>query len=185
VYSLKEELDKKGAGQYKNIIVTGAARSGTHLTSKIIERDLGYRYIEEQEFNGNDFNLFKRMVNEQSKCVFQCTQLVGHVLYTEKNFIVMMFRNLYDMFESRIRLGWRPGTISDSEAFMWSKIFNLESGANIPELFPYMVWTAIKLTHPDKENYLEVYYEDLVDDPMFVPKERRIDWKADQTEEYR
>jgi hypothetical protein len=183
MYSLKEKLLENNATEYPNILVTGAPRSGTNLVSRIIERDLGYRFIDELEFGvDRSKKRFLDIVNKNHNCVIQCAGLSGLAMQIRDQFVVVVFRNIKDIKESMDRVDWDSFGFG-SEKVKWSEIFNINSNLH-PLYFPYMYWTLLKLTfeaNKTEKNYLEVQYKNLKDDPMFVEKPLRKNWTTRQT----
>jgi hypothetical protein len=88
---------------FRKIIVTGPQRSGTRFAAQCIAKELGYRYVDEGEVGGDDFEQFHAFLECEANLdfVLQCpsmSSICEHV--PEDVLVVFMIRSVYEILES-------------------------------------------------------------------------------------
>ena len=168
--------------QYQQIFVTGPQRSGTRIAAKMIAEDTGYEYIDEHEFGIHSKKQFKKIARRDYS-VIQCPG-VNHVIdqvSTTDNLVVMMIRDIDDILASEKRIGWFYGVYDELIKYdIPYEELNQHAKTGCPvALLKYDLWeTELK----DRIfNYFELDYDSLSDHPLWVPKELRTDFGAEQT----
>ena len=166
-----EELKK-----YSKIFVTGLARSGTRIATRMIAQDTGMDFIDETEWGVVDVPKLVHYDKYFSKFVVQATSLSFCIsrFSREDTLIVFVKRDLND-----IQLSWdRVRTKNlDSIKLLWK---NPPKEALVSVKDRLFYWERQK---PKIINLLEVEYESLKDHPLWVPKEKRDDFLWHQTRE--
>lgn len=92
---------------YKRIVVTGCQRSGTTAVSQMIATDLGYRNIDEYEFETHDYDAFRKFLNLEN-IVIQCPAITQnlHLIDTRDTLIIWMERPFEEIRKSMKRINW-------------------------------------------------------------------------------
>jgi hypothetical protein len=168
--------------RFSVILVTGPQRSGTTICARMIEHDLGYKYLDEgrwKVWNGMDAFQQSRI---HIPCVLQGPGLlkdVGRFGQMDDTAVVVMRRELKHILASQERVNWNvwaakeishynitPGSPADLEPAQWVAWVK------------YNWWERIgrsQVKHP-----YEVEYEDLRLHSMWVDKDGRSEFGARQ-----
>lgn len=165
----------------KNIIVTGPARSGTHIAAYWIAEMKKLRYVSETFFypvwgyQGKELvKHFKDKMEGMEDCVFQLPGVAHFVEQFPECHIVYMIRNHKDVIASQKRINWHDGQLRLNLA----PLFNICNSVVSPVEMLYMYWSWQQKKLPSFETW---EYERLAEYcPLFVPKEQREGWKLSQ-----
>jgi len=150
------------------VIVTGPQRSGTRIGAKILSHDLGYKYIDESEFKISNEELFFNLLKNKKNIVVQAPAMFYKIKDFPKDIlVVIMMRNIKDIKASEKRINWK-GKIPEQNRLKTN---------HHPAEAKYRIWKEIK----HDLNYHELYYEDLKDHKLWIPKEKRKNFGANQT----
>ena len=164
---------------FSKIYVTGPQRSGTRVAAKMIARDLGLRYIDEdvigfQALAVQNMAEFYRILNEDDGFVMQapatayaCQEAPDDVA------VVFIVRDIDDIIASQERIGWTELYESIELAR-----YGASEGPIAQVKYDAWQWQKQELAHP-----FELEYEDLATHPMWVTKEKRGEFSAGQTYE--
>lgn len=145
---------------FRKIFVTGPQRSGTRVAAKIIAHDFSLRYVDEAVIEGRDRDLAMSWIANRNHFVLQCPGLAAWLLkfsYYNDILIIWMKRDIDDINKSMQRISWSHHIAFHKE----------------------MIWK--KYQRPQIKNYIELEYESLSNHRLWVPKERRADFKWNQT----
>ena len=98
-------FEKKLFEGYRNIIVTGAPRSGTTITGKMLAETISFKYVDENEFGCRNFKQFK-LISNQGKNVIQAPGIshIAHFLPNDDDLVVFMVRPWSDIVKSLYRI---------------------------------------------------------------------------------
>lgn len=147
------ELQKQTA-----IVVTGPQRSGTTIAAHIIAKELGYTYVDEDEFGIYDtqraiqFIKNGRVVLQAPGLMYCCHQLPAA--------LVVMKRPLDEILASEKRIGWREqfgGKSYENERNLYYQIFGF--GGEDTAWTKYFVWQVFQ--RPLAKVWYEVEYDSL------------------------
>ena len=172
---MKSEISLENFGILKNhskIIVTGPPRSGTTITAMIIAYELGYKFIDESWYNGNNQELFAWFLNHKRNLVIQNTAFFRDLHLLNLN-IVLVRRNTDDIlasFENSIKffdhsIDGLFGGINDEAEKVILTHFGHKSGC-VPDIL-------YKHFEEHNENYYEINYDCLSEHKLFIEKEVR------------
>lgn len=151
------------------VIVTGPQRSGTRIGAKILSHDLGYKYIDESEFKISNEEIFFDLLKNKKNIVVQAPAMFYKIrdFPKRKVAVVMMMRNIKDIKESEKRINWKGKPAEQ----------NRLKTQHHPAETKYKIWKEVKWDL----DYHELYYEDLKDHKLWIPKEKRKNFGANQT----
>lgn len=164
---------------YSKIFVTGLARSGTRIATRMIAHDTGKEFIDETEWGVWDYEKLKFFCKYRDKFVIQATSAFFNLseFVTDDDMVVWMERPIKELEESwkRIRDLGKDGR----------SVFH-SSTAKMPELFRTSFDERVILAEEEKrkiKNLFEVNYHSLKDHPMWVDKDKRNKFLWMQTDE--
>lgn len=172
----------KHLSRYNYIFVTGPQRSGTTIAAKMIAHDTGHKYIDEADFNTANEEKFFSILKSHKNIVVQCPAMshMIHDIADDKSLVVIMLRDIDDIVASEKRVKWSIGPYLELERFGMSRkraVSFRRRGGKVSEL-KYQRWEK---EQKDKiPHYIELEYESLSSHPMWVPKEKRINWGIKQ-----
>jgi len=173
-----DKIDFDELSRFETIVVTGPQRSGTTICAKIIAHELGYDYIDENEFGVHEFHRFLDIVENGLGKVLQCPGLSRYVHLLScfnDTVIVFMKRDINDIIASQERIAWGKNELRELE------MYGYDFGCNIPVAeIKYGFWNYQKGFLKD---WIEVEYESLSEHPLWIPKERRVGFKPRQVTE--
>tara|TARA_R100000008_G_C3499449_1_gene122898 strand:- start:59 stop:625 length:567 start_codon:yes stop_codon:yes gene_type:complete len=159
------------------IIVTGCQRSGTTIATQMIAHDLNYFVIDEFGFLPNDLGIHKInvLINQGiENIVIQCPSAL--LMYVDLfhgipdvHFIGMV-RDTEDIVSSMKRVRWRMNDFYHWPDYMYDHIEHMN-----------YLWNSLKKIIPD-DCWTEVTYDSLMGHPLYVPKEKRINFTVKQWE---
>jgi len=164
-HSMFESLKK-----YNKILVTGPQRSGTRIAAKMIAADTGYTYLDEEEFNVSNRDKLRKIF-KRGDIVVQCPAISAWIQDFSANdtLIIFMMRDIDDILASQKRIGWGDKT----------ELSKYGKKRGVISKIKYDVWE--KEQKPKVENWLEVEYESLSGHPLWIAKNKRINFKYNQT----
>lgn len=147
---------------YPPIVVVGPQRSGTTITSKILAYDLERTPIDEGEFVlGKDY----------TNCVLQLPHAIDSYIYLQHYYpgihFVWVNRSTDDIITSMKRIQWCKEDVVDWEVFLERYVISR-----------IKLWQHVKSQIPDSCS--EITYEALEDHPLFVAKDKRVEFTSKQ-----
>lgn len=168
--------------QFPKILVTGYHRSGTRIIAKILAKELGYRYVDEREVGHDDFNSIEQLVHpaDGSSVVIQCPGAFyqSHLHGRRKRvLIVKLNRPRKDVLRSQKKSGFNWELDMKRNPFdvdKGNKNYSLSGALKVRDMY----WKEYK---DQIVNLLELDYESFSTHPMWLPKEKRKNFKVDQT----
>lgn len=173
-----EEI-KDDLADFDKVLVSGPQRSGTRITTKIISEDLNYHYIDEENIHIQSVARINFFIDKFKKFVLQCPALSCEIeSFSRKDVaIVFVVRDVDDILESQKRV-IHQSVGPDSEQSLWYKAkFGVDNEIPSP-IAKYKVWRFQK---KNIINPFELDYNSLSDHELFVPKEKRKNFKWNQT----
>ena len=164
--------------EWHRILVVGPQRSGTRIGAEMISHDTGFWFIPEEYFAVDSLNQLWRLFQTNHDIVVQAPALTcyAHTLgmLDPSLGVVMMMRPLEDILASQKKIRWRweePELI---------RLGIAGGGTGAAALERYYRWE-----HGQKDalgrQATEVEYESLSGHPLWVPKERRVNFGPRQT----
>jgi hypothetical protein len=149
----------------------------------MIENDTGHTYIDEARFNVSDVQKARKVINnyysQDIKCVVQAPGLFRWVNEIEIDYysclVVVMKRKAIELVQSYKS---NPNVVTGMLE-IWPEAIPFANRERALAHIPYTYWkekTMPKIRHWDTV----VYSDDLVDHPMWVPREEREGWNARQ-----
>ncbi len=164
---------------YKKILIVGPQRSGTTIASKIFAKKLNLQCIDEIRIKCSREDLYLAIINTENNFVLQCPSM-SHCIHKIGNrddlFIIFMMRDIHDIICSQERIRWN---YCESEKKIYIKEgFNINMNAPI-SVVRHHVWRTYQ---KDKiKNKIELWYECLKVDELWVDKEFRKNFKPKTT----
>ena len=170
---------------YRMIVVSGVQRSGTHIMTKILAKELGWSYVYNSDYNTNITGDWAKMVLHSKSIVLHCPQMT-HLLHLVPDdvAVVYMYRPLDEIEVSFDRVN--PGEVAcsiTSQMLFYSQmpgVFGQQKGEK---------WTLVRNTYWEgyqrfilRGRGFSFYYHDLEEHPLFVGKPERTGWTMNQTE---
>ena len=154
--------------QFSKIIVSGPQRSGTNFLTAVLSEELGYRFIDEEEYNFHYEKKFIDILRSNEKIVMQAPAM-SHILHKIKEAstcILFCLRNPSDIIKSQHNLRW------DAECHERVKYTRPEY-----EYLPISIAKYLEWFFHQRQNleipYIEVYYDCLKKHPLWVDKKDR------------
>jgi len=172
----------------RRVLVTGPARSGTTIASRMIAADLGLPWLKEDRVRNDDVALFRRLVGSGSDFCLQGPGL-SHVLHRECGDVAVVFmrRDLMSIIRSQIRLeGQMPGWVELNER-RYGGFYRNEFGSAMPgwrweypvPVIKYEIWEMQRSSVPFS---LELDYESMSSHELWVSKDERAGFTPHQTQ---
>ena len=156
---------------HPHILVTGPPRSGTHFLAFLLAERLGRQpYIEETQVSRHAGHTVGALAAwTKTPCVIQEPGMT-HICHQLGNlwFVVFLRRAVADVLDSQRRGKHRTSWARAQYQAGWPQY--LEEGVSIPEVM-YRVWEQEQ--RPRFTAWVEVSYESLSADPLWVPREER------------
>lgn len=174
--------------KFKKILVTGCQRSGTRIAAKMIAKDTQNLYLDETVFNTYHFGKAIEIYNGYEKFVMQCPALSAYVhlwpdfVDISDLLIVWMSRKVKDILASMRRINWEK--MAQNEVYSYEHVFGkLEIKTSIPQM-KNIFWNEIQQPRLEERNvkFINLWYDSLDGNPMWIPKEMRKDFDEKQTE---
>jgi hypothetical protein len=108
---LYDKLIKKLQGlKNKKIVVSGPQRSGTRFATKCLAHDLGITYIDELDFEIDNFVKAINLCKNTPQFAMQAPALSHRLQEFPRTIIfIFMIRNVDDILASQRRIGWWSG----------------------------------------------------------------------------
>ncbi len=167
-----EELKK-----FKNIIVTGPQRSGTHITARMIEHDAGNVYIDEREVAYTNIDCIKCVFRLSDPVVVQAPSYFWNVWKLPGDpMVVVCKRDVDDIKASRKRIHFDEDV---SHYYISPKAHGYDADGRYLPVIQYEYWDRV--VKPMIKNWIEVEYESLSAHPLWIDKELRKDFRPNQT----
>lgn len=167
---LLPELKRQSA-----IVVTGPQRSGTTIAAHILAQELGYTYVDENDFGIYDPARATQFLRN-GRVVLQSPGLM-YCAHQLPACIVVMRRPLAEIAASEKRVGWREsygGAGYQMETALYNRNYGF-SGQDIAWT-KYLCWDMFQKARCD--NWFDLDYQSLRDHPLWV--EQRKDFTARQ-----
>ena len=148
----------------------------------MIAHDTGHIYVDEGEIHCDSAYALAALLRGRGEenLVIQCPALLYALFCAPASAaVVMMKRNLPDIWASEARIGWKKVWEATERLHYDQWAWDRPYYHSVAEL-KYDFWECIK---PTVGNSFEVEYESLSEHPLWVPKERRREFAFNQTEE--
>lgn len=159
--------------KHKKIVVTGPHRSGTTIAAFILATDLGYKFVDEQEYDGNDPEKFMKLFSKPRKMVIQNTSFMRD-LHRFDFCIVLVKRKIKDILASyrNSEKFKKPYSLPEGMCVCLDKetqgiiLNHYNKNGCLPE---------IAYSHFEKhtKDYYTLNYEDLKSHKLFIKREVR------------
>lgn len=159
---------------HPRIVVTGPHRSGTTIASKMISLDTGHRYVDEGDYQSNlpftRNSFWREVLLLQSGVVVQSPSMIKDLIDDPPPdiFVVLMRRNIDDIHASADRIGLQL----EHEATRFGVTERDLAAAK------YDYWDS----HAKRFSFQELDYSSLRGHPLYISKERRVNFHVKQTE---
>jgi len=179
--NIKEQLSC-----YNKVIVTGPIRAGTTISAKIIAHELGYKFIDESWYDGNNQTKFLNLFRINRKMVIHTTAFlrdlhtVASLLDLGNIPVVLVKRDIKDILESyentkkfTVSVMCEKGLYINIDEHAKSEIlkhYGHEEGC-IPEITYNHFYTYVYKFNKEKLFYIN--YKDLKNHKLFIKKEDR------------
>ena len=162
---------------FTRVVVTGPQRSGTTIAATILSRELGYSLILEEQFRERDIFRFINTLNNLRNCVVQAPALasIAHHLTDPDLAIVFMIRDHSEIILSERRIDW----LSNHDAGERANYFISDGSIPIGVLKTQM-WRKFQSCQLGGTGF-ELDYASLSISPLWVSKERRVNFGPRQT----
>ena len=160
---------------FRVVLVTGPQRSGTTIAAKMIANDTGLRFVPEEEFKHHNKSQWDSLINTRNRIVIQCPTMCRYVdKYGKADDIavVLMVRPLEEIIASQKRINW-PAAEKQRELARYDR----KRGE--PAKVKYDYW--IKYQVNDIKHAYEIQFNSLASHPLWIPKEKRNNFRARQT----
>ena len=175
-------IAKLKAERKKKIIVCGPQRSGSRFSANTIAKDLGYKFIDELDYDIINFNKMINLTKDEECFCVQAPSLTHLIKDMPNDFtIIFMFRDIDSIRKSEKRISWvcEAGIIEYTK-----KEFKSDSRINwnAPiSVIKYEIWE--KIQKPSIANdFYEVDYNTFSHHPAWKKKKDRMNFKASQIE---
>jgi hypothetical protein len=156
--------------KFDRIMVTGPQRSGTTICARMIARDTGFKYVDEETIGIRDVGACRKLFETQSQFVVQAPSL-AYCCHSFDGAIVFMFRLIRDIIASQERIGWNR---EQTEL----KQYGVKDGPIAKVKYDY--WQLLQRN--EIQNAFEVIYSSLAAHPLWIPKENRGEFLPRQYE---
>ena len=156
----------KNLKKHGRIFVVGPQRSGTRIVTKMIGNDTGHRVVYEREVLIDSLSKLHAFLKiEKEPLVIHAPGFTrwAHLIATDDDLVVFVWRPLGDIWKSESRIGWEYDT---AEAMKYER---LSGSAELKQQYWTYQKTKIK-------NHMTVEYDLLSEHKMWVPKEKREGW---------
>lgn len=162
--------------KFNKIFVTGLARSGTRIATRMIAHDTGKTFIDETEWGIVDIPKLEHHNKYRDNFVVHavCAYFCMHKFTAEDTLVVFVKRDLADIKKSWERI--RTDDL-DTQKILWK---NPPKEATLPMEDRLALWD---IERNRIINLMEINYEDLKDHPMWLDKEKRQGFFWHQTVE--
>ena len=164
--------------EHRKIIVTGPPRSGTTISGLILSNVLGYKFIDESYYNGNDVcGFFYFLYNFNRNCVIQNTSFlrdIHTIIDIPKILVRRKTEEILESFENSKKFGFNNigdplFTCIDDRA---EKVILDHYGYFGKTCVPEVIYEHFERYNKD---YYEINYpEDIKDHEFFIEKEVRM-----------
>jgi hypothetical protein len=161
---------------HSHILVTGPQRSGTRICTKMIAVDTGHEYLNEGVMDIHNVAKAKQALTQKNVVLHGPGAFYMAHTFPEEVLVVVMMRHVDDIVASQKRINWSAGGSEARERHKYRRFSTTGPTAKIK----YDYW--FKVQRPQVKNYREVVYETLCKHPMWVPKEKRLNFLPGQTE---
>ncbi len=179
--NLKTIINK--INHYDKIVVTGPARSGTAIATRILANELNKNPILEDD-HGNYLIKGLRLLNNPGSFVLQSPGLLCKIKKlnhrTDIAFVIMI-RPIEDIISSRKRINYSYTNTQSLYYFLKDnelKNLLLPIDKEISLIKYRLYYDHLKKTNP---NCFDLYYDSLINHPFWIPKESRLNFKTHQT----
>ncbi len=172
---------------YSKILVTGPQRSGTTIAARMIAHTTGHQFVDEWDFNVSDLGMFHRLFYTPGPMVIQCPALCRcvHHYADERAMVVLMRRPPTEIADSVRRIRWEGNLPQEMTQYgitlPKSDLTNRKLVIDWIDT-KYDFWNEIQA--PCIPNSIEIAYNSLSNNPLWVPADRRKEFNAKQTSEW-
>jgi len=166
------------------ILVSGPQRSGTHIMTKILAKELEWGYVYNTDYETDNMGDWAHMVLHGQNIVLHCPQMT-HVLHLVPDdvAVVYMYRPLDEIEASFSRVNQGDVSCATTDQMLFYSqipcVYGRQTGAKWVQV-RNAYWEGYqRLILRGRGHYF--YYHDLEDHPLFV--HNRDNWTMNQTEE--
>ncbi len=182
---LRESNEIKGAlSGFRQILVTGPQRSGTHIVSKMLANDFGLQYVDESRVNAGRW-AGMRMALSNPRVSVQCPAFsseIHHVKSAPSRCVVWVYRNRQEVLDSQDRIGWTR-RIEPLEIDSYRRVWGQGAlGFDRCYDIKHHVWESRQIPRMNVPVFGIAYGGGYVQEhEMYVPKVLRGNFRHDQT----
>jgi hypothetical protein len=172
---VKSEINLENIGilrKHTKIVVTGPHRSGTTISAIIIADMLNYKFINENDYDGNDPMKFRALFMTNEKMVIQNTSFLRdmHLIDACKVLVKRDTNDILESYENTFKFGhdFNGGifaSIDDNAQKVILNHFGHKSGC-IPDIL-------YKHFEDKNDTYYVIKYDSLKSHKLFIKKETR------------
>jgi hypothetical protein len=171
---VKKEINLENIGILKSenkIVVTGPHRAGTTISAIIIADILKYRFVNEDEYDGNDPFKFMELFINNEKMVIHNTSFLRDMHLLNLECIVLVKRKIKSILESY------KNSIKFGNKFNGGKFTSINKNAEMLILKHFGktgCLPKIAYNHFERRNdYYEIEYDSLKSHYLFITKDVR------------
>ncbi len=166
--------------QWPIILVTGPQRSGTTIAARMIEHDIGHKYLDEVSWQVWDGERAREMADAFKPCVLQGPGILKDArrFYGPNCCVVLMRRNIDNIIASQKRVGWNRWAKKEILFYADDLHWTQEEAELYVARTKYMYWRYD--VRPSLSYWHEVEYESLSKHELWLPAEERKDFNARQ-----
>ena len=158
--------------KYYSIIVTGPQRSGTRIVAQMIAQDTGKEYVDEKRLFAD--SLYKLRTFLGYPTIIQAPALCAyaHVFgqFNDDMAVVLVRRPIEEIIASQARIKW-DGEPIERLRYPW-----LDAPISVIKYAYWDQYQRHRILHP-----YEVEYQSLSSHPLWIPPEKRKNFKYNQT----
>ena len=173
---IEELVDTLKMREFSRVFVAGPQRSGTTIVAKMLAEDLGFAEIQELPHLDAANNL-------RPNAVAQCPQITSrlHEIRAPNSVVIFMCRSLRDIIASGARIGWNNGH-EVHELNYYKELFPayFVEGYHLSAI-AQNVWLSYQMPRMQIP-FFNLPYDNLKDHPLYIPKEKRKNFSAKQTQ---
>lgn len=160
------------------ILVSGPQRSGTTICARMIAQDTGHSLVDESEYQWHDEAHWRQIVQDGEGIVVHCPAMC-HLVHEfgddERVVVVLMRRDVRAIIASQERISW-----TEREEPRELAKYGADYGPIA--LVKYEHWDQVQRDRIPEEQRFEVEYEDLEAHPLWIPREKRVNFGHRQTQ---
>lgn len=143
--------------EFSKVLVTGPARSGTHICAVMVAYDTDLCFVPEQTFKCNDIELFRQIYWEHDNFVVPCNGIRKHIgeFGQDDTLIIVKYRPVAEIVASGRRV---RGELSSMKN---------------PRDYVRRQYKLIEAQLPLVKHYVKIKHHSLTGHPLWVERHRR------------